>query len=588
MNTANSGFGSRVSRREFLVAGGAGAAATLVGAAIPSPASAIEQWDYETDVAVIGSGGAGSVAALTAKTNGADVLIVEKAPVLGGTTAKSGGAFWIANNYRLKERGIPDPKLPFLQYCASYSFPHLFDPNSPTLGLNANSYALLSAFYDSGSEMTDLLRQTKALSLGRFHSMPENKATDLPDYGILDGYNKAPRGRCLGVLRPDGSLGYGAEMMRQFNLKFDSLGVKRLTNHRVTNLVMDGKGAVSGVEALVGERKVAVRARRGVIFGTGGFAYNRELLNRYHVAPVYGGCGVPTNTGDFVSIATAVGAQLGNMASAWRAQIVLEEAIQYVSVPSDVWIPPGDSMFLVNKYGKRAVNEKRNYHDRTRMSVAYNANLSEFSNQLMFMLYDQRNAELFAGLHPIPDLPDGSSAVLIGGTWDELADKIDKRLAELADRSGNVRLDPAFKSELAKTVARFNGFATTGKDEDFQRGDFPYDIETRPVYGLPKPGTRWGDQLGKNVVLYPMQPAGPYYAIILAPGVLDTNGGPVINANSQVVKYDGKPIPGLYGAGNCIASAGHDAYWAAGATLGNAMTFAYIAGKHAASVARAA
>lgn len=571
---------SRLSRRAFIVAGGA-ASLSGIGTAEPVKAASVEKWDHQVDIVVVGSGAAASTAALAASLGGASILLLEKAPVIGGTTAKSGGAFWIANNFRLKERGIDDPKLPFLSYCASYSFPHQFDPTSPTLGLPQESFALLDAFYTHGTEMTEMLRRTKTLSLGRFHNMPESEATDLPDYGVLDGYNKVPRGRCLGVLKPDGSLGYGAEMMRQFNVKFDALNIPRLTNHRVTGLIMGDKDDVVGVEAMTGERRVTVRARRAVIFGTGGFAYNRELLNRYHLTPVYGGCGVPTNTGDFVSIAASAGAKLGNMASAWRAQIVLEEALQYTSVPSDVWIPPGDSMFLVNKYGRRALNEKRNYHDRTRMQVAYDANRAEFPNQLMFMLYDQRNAELFAGLHPLPDSPDGSPAVLIASTWDSLADALDKRLAEIARHTGNLRLDSGFKAELAKTVARFNRFAESGKDEDFQRGDFAYDIETRPVYGMPRLGTRWGDKLGKNVVLYPMQEKGPYYAIILAPGVLDTNGGPVINANAQVVRHDGTPIPGLYGAGNCIASAAHDAYWAAGATLGNAMTFGYIAGTHA-------
>src|SRR3546814_5932634 len=99
------------------------------------------------------------------------------------------------------------------------------------------------------------------------------------------------------------------------------------------------------------------------------------MLNLHQTGPVYGGCGVPTNTGDFVSIAGAVGAKLGNMGSAWRAEIVLEEALEYVSVPSDVWIPPGDSMFIVNRYGNRVFNEKRNYHDRARRSEEHTSEL---------------------------------------------------------------------------------------------------------------------------------------------------------------------------------------------------------------------
>jgi succinate dehydrogenase/fumarate reductase flavoprotein subunit len=432
---------------------------------IPAPALAaadVARWDREVDIVVVGSGAAACAAAVTAQAAGAVVLMLEKAPVLGGTTAKSGGGFWVPNNFRLREKGIEDARMPFLSYCASYSFPHLFDPQSATLGLSENQFALLDAYYHNASAMTDLMRSTGTLVVDRFHFLSEAEAADVPDYGPLDNHNKVPRGRTLGVRKPDGSLGFGPEMIRQFHAKLEAVGVQRLTGHRVTGAVVDGGGAVIGVEAQTDGRQVRVRARRGVIFGSGGFAYNRELLNRHHIAPVYGGCGVATNTGDFVDIAAALGAQFGNMASGWRAQIVLEEALQYVTVPADVWSPPGDSMFLVNKYGRRALNEKRNYHDRTRAQIAYDANKWEFPNQLMFMIYDHRTAEMYAGIHPIPDVPTGSPAVLVGDTWDALAERLDARLAELSGQTGHVRLAADFKAELARTVDRFNRFAAKG------------------------------------------------------------------------------------------------------------------------------
>ena len=81
-----------------------------------------------------------------------------------------------------------------------------------------------------------------------------------------------------------------------------------------------------------------------------------------------------------------------------------------------------------------------------------------------------------------------------------------------------------------------------------------------------------------NPTMAPLADEGPYHCIILGAAAFDTCGGPVINTRSQVVDADGEPIPGLYAAGNCVASVAGQAYWSGGTTLGSALIYGYIAG----------
>jgi hypothetical protein len=157
--------------------------------------------------------------------------------------------------------------------------------------------------------------------------------------------------------------------------------------------------------------------------------------------------------------------------------------------------------------------------------------------------------------------------VIAGQTLEELEANIARRLGELVEDVGAFALKPGFAAGLAASIERFNGFAQAGVDEDFGRGNMSnqhYDPPPRP--GLP------------NGSLAPFRDQGPYYAMILGAATLDTKCGPKIDTEGRVLRAGGEPIPGLYGAGNCIASPAGAAYWGGGSTLGPALVYGTLAG----------
>ncbi|WP_373352958.1 FAD-binding protein [Pseudoroseicyclus sp. CXY001] len=560
---------SRVSRRGFMKAAGLGAAGTSMGVVTVSSAQA-QSWDQETDVIAVGSGGAAFAGAVGAIDNGAEVIMLEKAPYTGGTTAKSGGGFWIPNSPYMRAMGIEDSKEDFLRYCARVSFPELYNDQSETYGLYDLQLKLLDTYYDNAARVVETLNDSGALPSTMALSWEGEPGSD---YHAQLAENAGIRGRQTSTRNEDGTEGFGADMIYYFENYVLDHGGEILTSHRVTKIVREEDGRVIGVVADTPDGERMFRARKGVIFGSGGFTHNKQMRTTYLRTPVMGGCAVPTNEGDLILMASEIGAKLGNLNEAWNQQEILEEVLEYSSVPSGVFFLGGDSMIAVNRFGQRMYDEKYVYPERTRSHQAYDIFNGDYPNLYQMMIFDEKAREFGGFLIPQPgaDLP---KHVITGATWEELAANIQARFDSLASEIGSYKLADNFTEALAETVTRFNGFAETGVDEDFHRGEAPID---RFFHAIPL------DRGYPNPYMAPISEEGPYYAILLAAGTLDTKGGPVFNENAQVISTRDEPIPGLYVAGNAGASPSGKSYLGGGGTLGLGITFGYMAGEHAAS-----
>ena len=532
---------------------------------------------YEADVVVVGSGAAAFSAAITARSHGSEVIMVEKGSSPGGTTARSEGGYWIPNNRFMRAHGLEDPKDDAVRYMARYSYPQLYDPNDPHLGLPENEYNLVATYYDSASVACDFLAKIGALqsmmSVGWSGRPDPDNQENMPE-------NKGIRGRLLFPMKSDNKQGNGQELIRQFKVWSKEHGISLLLRHRIVRLICNQRGEVAGCEAICDRNLLwTIKARKAVIFGSGGFTNNSELMLHFQRGPHFGGCAVPTNTGDFVYMSQRIGAKLGNMAGAFRAQIVLERGLDK-AFPASAFHIAGDSVILVNRFGQRVMDEKRNCSDRTMVHFVFDPARGEWTNMFLFLVYDSRTADLWQGFFPIPEQDEATPYVLSRQTWEELTFAIEDRLAALTTRTGVFRLDGQFAKNIRQTIARFNDFAKAGVDAHFHRGDFSYDREVSTFPPLIS-GFQWPSNDQKNVTMYPFQPQGPYYAIILAAGTLDTNGGPMINHKAQVLDLAGEIIPGLYGAGNCISSPTANVCWGGGGTIGPALAYGYLAGINA-------
>lgn len=538
------------------------------------------------DVVVVGAGAAGMTAALAAADRGLSVILLEKSPYFGGSTARSGGGVWIPGNYALRAAGQVDPT------DAAQAKTYL----DAIVG-DAVPKTKRDTYIDRGVEVMDFIRDRTPV---RFAWVP-----DYADYHPEQPGGR-PAGRSVEPVPLDARF-LGSELDRlhpaytkapanlivtQADFRTISLGLRTLKGpltmakvawrkavdtargrrmYAMGNALAIGlrKGLLdAGVEvrydtALTGllthngrvtgiqTDNAAFHARLGVILGSGGFEHSASLRDRFSPKPTdpAWSTGAPANTGTAIEAGEQLGAALDFMDDAWWGPTI--------PLPRGPWFClaernlPGSIM--VNAAGERFMNEALPYVEA--VQAIYRGEATGVSHVPCWLVFDQRyrNRYLFAGLSPRQAFP---------GHWYKHG--VVHRAATLEALAESIGVP---SGSLSNTVRRFNTMADEGSDSDFQRGQSAYDRYYSDPTVKPNPSLHRLDE-------------PPYYAVKIVPGDLGTKGGLVTDERARVLRPDGSVIPGLYAAGNTSAAVMGYTYAGPGATIGPAMVFGYLAAEH--------
>ncbi|MBZ5736275.1 3-oxosteroid 1-dehydrogenase [Nocardioides sp. TRM66260-LWL] len=541
----------------------------------------------EVDVVVVGAGAAGMSAALRAADHGLETVLLEKSGHFGGSTARSGGGVWIPGNYALREAGqvAPDdaaqaelyldsivgdvvPKvrrdtylrrgpevMDFLKartplrfrWVPQYADYHPEAPGGRAAGRSAEPVPMDARFL--GAELERLHPQyTKA---------PANMIVTQADFRKISLGLRTVRGpitMVMVLLRRIVSLLLRRRMYAMGNAIAISLrkglmdaGVPVHYESPLADLLVED-GRVVGVVVERDGVRHEVRARRGVVLGSGGFERNLALREQYQPKPtsVDWTTGSQFNDGAGHVAGMAAGAAVDLMDDAWWGPTI--------PLPSGPWFClaernlPGS--IIVNGEGRRFMNEALPYVEATH--AIYAGEATGVPHVPAWMIIDQRYRDryLFAGLFPRQPFP---------GRWYKYgtirkASSIEALAAEIDVPAEN----------LAATLERFNGFARTGVDEDFHRGESAYDKYYSDPTVKPNPSLHVIDE-------------APFYAVKIVPGDLGTKGGLVTDEHARVLRPDGSTIEGLYAAGNVSSAVMGHTYPGPGGTIGPALVFGYLA-----------
>jgi 3-oxosteroid 1-dehydrogenase len=355
----------------------------------------------------------------------------------------------------------------------------------------------------------------------------------------------------LSVLWQNCASWLGAALIARLRLSLQEKGVPLWLETALDELIIRD-GAVIGVRATrnaegKGE-SFTIRARKGVVMAAGGFERNLAMRKQFfgQEATSDWTSGSEGNTGDGINAGVAAGAATDLMDDLWWIPSSLPPDAEPVIIVFERGLP---HMMIVNTKGQRFANEAMPYNELGRI-------IYEDDNPPAHMIFDQTYRSRYA----LGTMPPGMTPEHY------IEQGYIKRADTLEDLADQANIDPA---GLVQTVARLNAMATTGKDEDFGKGESAFDRYS-------------GDPSNKpNPCLGPIA-RPPFYAMQVVPGDLGTKGGLLMNEHAQVQRKDGTMIKGLYAAGNCSASVMGNYYPGAGGTIGPAMTFGFLAASHAA------
>lgn len=538
------------------------------------------EWDAAVDVLVAGSGGAGLTAALVAADAGCRVRVVEKSPLVGGTTGVSGGTVWIANNPHVSEVGVEDSAQDAAAYMRGVSAGTIDDDILNTLveqgpklveylervGIRFEPFPSVGPTLDYRFSLPGAKHGGRSLTPVPFELTTLGSWADRIRQGTTAGWvtdKKSYYQNRAYLVRPQdqppvselaqGVVGAGSALIGHLLKACLDRGVEVVTDTAVDALVMV-EGEVIGARLTGPDGSQMVRAG-GTILATGGYEWNEELKRRYLGRPLTHPVSAPVADGDGLMLGLAAGADVQGLGDAWWTPAIdLKGAhsprgggTRNIMCRVERGLPHA---IIVNRAGRRFVNEATNYYD---LPEAFGTHASGTPNLPAWLVLDQQ----FRDKYPLVGTASDGIAEP-DPAWLVQADTLE----ELAERCG---IDPV---GLQATVSAFNKYADAGEDPEFGRGSSPWDRE-------------WGDPAHRPNPSLGRVERPPFYAVELHAGALGTKGGLRVDGQGSVVSAaTGKALPGLYAVGNVSACSVPWGYTGPGATLGPAMTFAMVAARH--------